>query len=80
MIFNGDKKAVPMTKNNWRCVFAGVVGGSTQSLESDDSTMSGDACSALSQETAIARGPGSLGRQVKPPLILPAIQISEFAH
>ncbi|XP_065346303.1 dedicator of cytokinesis protein 11 isoform X2 [Cloeon dipterum] len=41
-----------------------LVAGSTQSLESDDSTMSIDAASAASQETAIAKGPGSIGRNL----------------
>jgi hypothetical protein len=38
------------------------VAGSTISLESDDSTVSVDGGSAISQETAIAKGPGSIGR------------------
>ncbi|XP_059484145.1 dedicator of cytokinesis protein 9 isoform X2 [Neocloeon triangulifer] len=41
-----------------------VIAGSNVSLESDDSTMSIDAASAISQETAIAKGPGSIGRMM----------------
>lgn len=44
-------------------IFIGLMkGNSSASLESDDSTVSGDALSGISQETAIARGPGSTGR------------------